>query len=306
MRRVAVTGSTGFLGQAVLRELHRQDYDVIEFGALNLMKESATHFHISQLPLNTPVIHLAYPGGDGIGDALEHPATIAMNLLRMDLNVIQACAVHHVPKLVCMGSVCSYPEFTNVPTTEEMLWAGYPEPVNASYGIVKRTQLALLQACRQEFKLNGIHLLLPNLYGPGDRTKHVIPALIGRMRLSEYTGEPLVVWGDPNVTRSFLYIDDAAAGIVRALEHYNGRAPLNLVNAGETTMVELLRTLERVLNYCPTIEYDHTRPTGHTQRNFSQVNMVRALDWRPTTGLLDGLEATVAWHRNEYPNPKDL
>lgn len=302
MRRVAVTGTTGFLGNAVVRALEEGGYTVLVLGGVNLLNEHATEAAIERLPAHTPVIHLAYPGGDGIGDALKHPATIALNLMRMDLNVIQACARQHISKLVCIGSVCAYPERTNVPTCEEMLWSGYPEPVNASYGIVKRTQLALLQACRDEFNLNGIHLILPNLYGPGDRTKHVIPALIGRMRKAARDGDGVVtIWGHGDVSRSFLYIDDAAAGIVRALEHYNRPAPLNLVNAGETTMYELARILQVYTDYYGGLEWDTTQPVGHRQRNFSQVNMVHALDWRPRVGLADGLQQTVHWHQTEYP-----
>lgn len=305
MRNVAVTGANGFLGLAVVRALRGAAYDVIETD-VNLLNEHATEAAIARLPLHTPVIHLAYPGGDGIGDALAHPATIAMNLMRMDLNVIQACVRQHVPKLVCIGSVCAYPEHTNLPTSEEMLWGGYPEPVNASYGIVKRTQLALLQACRQEFKLNGIHLILPNLYGPGDRTAHVIPALIRRIRVAKRDGATsITVWGHPDVTRSFLYIDDAAHGIVRALERYDGGAPLNLVNAGETPMRTLVHQLAERLDYTGAWVFDTDKPTGHWQRNFSQQNMVRALDWRPLVSLGWGLQHTIEWHLTEY-SPESL
>lgn len=296
-----MTGSSGFLGRAVVQALHLRGYDIIEFPALNLMNESATEQAIAMLPLNTPLIHLAYPGGDGIGDAAAHPATIAMNLMRMDLNVIQACARQHVPKLVCIGSVCSYPEVTPVPTTEDMLWNGYPEDVNASYGIVKRTQLALLQACRREFKLNGIHLILPNLYGPGDKTQHVVPALIRKIRKARLHGTSWCVWGAPHVTRSFLFIEDAAAGIVRALERYDHPRPLNLVNRGETSMASLVLELGELFEYRGHAVFDSSKPAGHERRHFSQDAMIAALGWQPSTSFSEGLRATVAWHCNTFP-----
>ncbi len=300
-RRVLITGSTGFLGAAVCARL-RQDPQVELLASGVDLRDVET----ARLALRTftpdAVIHLAYPGGDGIGDALARPATLAADLLRMDLNIIQATAEARIPKLVCIGSVCSYPEHTILPTDEAQLWAGYPEPVNASYGVVKRTQLMLLQAYRQETGLHGIHLILPNLYGPGDRSGHVIPALITRMRLAVRDGQQdVVIWGGPEVTRSFLYIADAAEGIVRALERYDQPEPLNLVSGEEVSMRRLADHLARRLGYRGEFHYDTTKPTGHIRRWFSQQQMQAALDWLPQTSFATGLDATVAWHLAQAP-----
>lgn len=300
--KVAVTGASGFLGQAVVAQLRARGDEVID-ARIDVLQFADTVAALTRLGGVVPVIHLAYPGGDGIGDAQAHPASLAGNLLRMDLNVIQAATIANVPKLVCIGSVCAYPAQTSAPTSEHMLWDGYPEAVNASYGVIKRAQLALLHAHRQEFGLNGIHLILPNLYGPGDKTAHVIPALIRRMREAKRLGTPLTVWGAPYVTRSFLYIADAAAGIIRALDVYDKPEPLNLVNPGETSMGELVDLLRVPLNYTGLVTWDKSKPTGHERRMFSDVAMKTALEWQPTVKLYNGLVMTTDWHREQEPEP---
>ncbi len=295
-REVLVTGSTGFLGRTVVMWLRRTGWivqtptgDLRSLSTIAAICQDAGLCHLS-------VIHLAYPGGDGIGDAAAHPASLAADLLRMDLNVIQACAEACVPKLVCIGSVCAYPEVTDLPTQESSLWLGYPEPVNASYGIVKRTQLALLQAYRQEFGLNGVHLVLANLYGPGDTSGHVIPALITRMRVAQRDGTPLAVWGESSVTRSFLYVEDAAEGVCRALAGYDSGDPLNLVSPVEVSMGQLVTWLADRLGFTGEVRWDATKPTGHRRRKFSITKLEAALGWVPATTLAEGLDATVAWH----------
>jgi GDP-L-fucose synthase len=243
------------------------------------------------------VAHLAYPGSRyGIETSVKTPFTLASDLVQMDLNMIQACVGLGVAKLLGMGSACSYPERTVLPTVEQDLWHGYPEPVNAAYGLAKRTQLMLLQAARQEHGLNGVHLITANMYGPGDTSGHVIPSLITRMRVAQRDGVPLVVWGDPAVTRSFLYVEDAAEGVCRALADYDSGEPLNLVSPVEVSMGVLVARLANRLGFTGAITWDATKPTGHRRRRFSTTALHAALGWVPSTTLSDGLGATVAWH----------
>lgn len=301
---LVVTGAGGRLGQHVVRQLRateaqrvvtlgrdrldlRYDYQALSRILLELNGEN---------PDNVQLVHLAYPGGDGIRTSQETPHTLASDLLRMDTNVIEACVAAQVSKLLCIGSVCAYPEHTEAPTPESVLYAGYPEPVNAAYGLAKRTQLMLLQAARQEFNLNGVHLILGNLYGPGDRSGHVIPATIRKIAAAVHEDATSIrVWGYPGVSRSFLYIEDAAEGILRALATYNDPAPLNLTGVEETKMHGLVTTLGDLMGWTGQASYDHGKPTGHRRRSFDLTALRAALGWAPPTRFADGLRSTVDW-----------
>jgi GDP-L-fucose synthase len=243
------------------------------------------------------VVHLAYPGShDGIQTSVERPADLAADLLQMDLNVIRAAAaISSVEKFVGIGSACSYPARAPVPTKEIDLWDGEPEPVNAAYGHAKRMQLVLLNAFRQQYELPGIHLILGNLYGPGDFTRHVIPSLIRKVLAATVDGGPVVVWGWPDVTRSFLYVADAAEGIVRALATYDDPEPLNLCAGADVTMAELVTEIAEICDYTGPIVFDREKPTGQQRRLLDDTELQKALGWVPQTHFRDGLKATIAW-----------
>lgn len=303
-KRILVTGNTGFLGEHVTARLDQTDATILGGGGRLLadLRQAEDTAYLLRATAPHYVIHLAYPGSVGIRTSVDHPAALVTDLLQMDLNVIRACAVAQVEKLLCIGSVCSYPETTILPTDESQLWNGYPEPVNAAYGLAKRTQLMLLQAYRQEFGLHGIHLLQANLYGPGDRSGHVIPATIAKVRQALRDGGPVVVWGRPDVTRSFLYVEDAAEGIVRALDQYDSPDPLNLCALEECTMRDLVGGISRRLGYTGGIQYDATKPTGHLRRHFSLDRLCAALDWYPPTDFATGLQQTIDWTLAEVPD----
>jgi len=303
-RVVLVTGGTGFLGQHVMAELHRRGARPVAAGRGDgdLLYRHGIHRLFHGVSASTLVMHLAYPGSKGITTSVRQPLSRQLApIVRMDLNVIQACCEAPVAKLLCVGSVCGYPEHTTLPTDEAQLWAGYPEPVNAAYGLAKRMQIPVLAAARQEYGLHGIHLILANMYGPGDRSGHVIPSLITRVRRALVTGGPVVVWGRPEVTRSFLYVADAAEGLVRALLAYDSPEPLNLVPTTETSMQELIDAIAGVLGYTGRIAFDAAQPTGHVRRSFSTTRLHAALGWVPATSFLEGLATTIRWHVNHVP-----
>ena len=288
-----ITGASGFLGQHVMRHFP---------GAITRrpdLREKAAVFDTIRRVRPDRVIHLAYPGSRGIATSVEEPLSLAADLLRIDTNVIEICAQEGVKKLLCLGSVCGYPEVTTTPTDESQLWTGYPEPVNAAYGCAKRMQWVLLQAARQQYGLNGIHLILANLYGPGDRSGHVIPSLIRKIRKAQKDGGPVVVWGHPDVTRSFLYVEDAAEGIWRAMERYDSPEPLNLCSTDEVSMRELVEHLALLLEYSGPIQFDTSKPTGHRRRQFNTDRLAKALDWVPTMPLTVGLASMVTWALEE-------
>lgn len=290
-----VTGSTGFLGCAVCRVLTAAGRHYV---AIPGRKEGVDLRRGMQgrPPAEVSVIHLAYPGAHGIGTMVDTPADLVSDLLRIDLNVIDACAKAKVEKLVCVGSVCAYPEHVTFPTGEDQLWEGYPEAVNAPYGNAKRMQLELLKVYRRQYGLHGIHLILGNLYGPGDRSGHVIPATIRKVLAAKAAGAAEVaVWGDGSASREFLYVEDAARAIVAALDRYDDPAPLNICSGEEILIRSLVDQIMRVCDYQGTIQWDRSKPNGQPRRWFSRARAEEVLGWTPETLFSVGLARTVAW-----------
>lgn len=295
---VLVTGAAGFLGRHVTRRLEARGH-VWRGVRVEKLADILSVYDADA------VLHLAKPASDGIGTMAATPYTFAARCLALDQQVIAACAAARPqPKLVCLGSVCAYPESAPIPTPETALWDGYPEAVNAPYGIAKRTQLMLLQAARRETGLNGIHLILANVYGPGDRSGHVVPATIRKVRAAvmDPTAE-VRVWGVPHATRSFLYVADAAEGIVRALEGYDRPEPLNLAPEQDVSMIDLVQLVADLLQFVDAdrVSFDPTRPVGQRRRKYDLTALRAALGWRPTWGLYEGLRETVAWLQAEEP-----
>lgn len=303
---VVVTGATGFLGQAVVARLEPR-WSVVEWET-NLLDRERTRHSAERLGRPDAVVHLAKPRSEGIQTMLSDPLGYTSTLLRMDVNLIDAAARYWPDTpLVCTGSVCAYPQHTDAPTREIDLWMGYPELVNAPYGVSSRMQLELLNAAARQHGLPSVHFLTANLYGPGDSSAHVIPSLIRRMiQGREQPQLPLEVWGSPLITRSFLYVDDAAEAIARMIEPKNfpgGGADATVVNlaaAGTTSMQALVEALCAILRYQPrAVNYLGDKPTGHHRREFSIDRLRALLDWEPATTLAEGLQRTVDWHLKE-------
>jgi nucleoside-diphosphate-sugar epimerase len=295
-KRIWVTGASGFLGQHVVKALLRTNTRGVATDRTNLLNRSQVAMALGKISPDY-VVHLAYPGSRGIRSSVEEPLSLAAHMLHMDANIIEACGRAEIPKLLTIGSVCAYPEHTTLPTDESQLWAGYPEPVNAAYGMAKRMQLVLLEAARQQYGLNGRQVMLGNLYGPGDTSGHVIPATIAKIRAARrvLADAPITVWGSPAVTRSFLYVEDAAEGIVRALAAVTLPQPLNLCAHEEVSMDGLVREVAALLHYQGAVHYDASRPTGHLRRRFDLTRLCETLDWFPPTSFKKGLAATMAW-----------
>lgn len=294
--KIAVTGSTGFLGQAVVRQLTEAGHELYpqpRQGVRDLRVESPAFTYALDC-----VVHLAYPGTQGIRTALEGMADLVTDQLRIDLNVISTAARFHAQKIICVGSVCEYPERVQLPTAEDQLWSGYPEPLNAPYGIAKRMQQGLLEAYRRQYGLQSTQLILGNLYGPGDRSGHVIPSLIRRACAAAKSGERLVVWGAGTASREFLYVEDAAEAIVKAVELPPFVDPINIVSGRETWISELA---DAVCQYCGVppgmIDWDPSKPVGQRRRHFSYARAHTVLGWQPQTAFADGLRQTINWLR---------
>lgn len=293
-----VTGASGFLGTALCRDLDRikaphhalpRDYD------LRLPEE--TRYGISSavhdLGVDT-VVHLAYPRTQGIQTSVTSPADLAHDGLLIDMNVIRACALAKVQKLICMGTTCSYPLVVPYPTDESQLLAGAPEPVNAAYGHAKRMQGALLEAYHKQYGLPYTQLILTNLYGPGETSGHVIPATIRKVLAAQAEGRPSIeAWGTGLATREFLYVEDAVKAIWQAYTYPPLNQGVNVGSGQEIAIRDLVAMITEYLNYPVDIHWDATQPAGQPRRYFSHWRARTLLNWTPTTNFFAGLAQTI-------------
>jgi len=299
--RVAVTGGGGFLGRRLV-DLLGDTPSVVDVPRRAVVDLTDQHRTLSWFRDRRPdvVFHLAAEVG-GIGANQANPGRFFYANMAMGLNVVEACRLAGVRKLVVVGTVCAYPRDTPVPFREDDLWNGYPEETNAPYGVAKRALLVMLDAYRRQYGLNGVFLLPANLYGPGDHfeleTSHVIPALIRRfVEARDRRREPVVLWGTGSPSRDFLYVDDAARALVLAAERYDGPDPINVGTGRETTIGSLAGLIAELVGYEGPIVWDPSRPDGQPRRALDTSRARQHLGFEATTDLRDGLAETIAWY----------
>lgn len=302
-KRVVVTGGAGFLGSFVvnrLRTLGCREIATPRKHEFDLLHESAIARLLDTVKPNL-IIHLAAVVG-GIGANRENPGRYLYENLAMGVQLMEQARLAGVEKFVSIGTICSYPKFTPVPFKEEHLWDGYPEETNAPYGLAKKMLLAQGQAYRQQYGFNAVHLLPVNLYGPRDNfdpgSSHVIPALIKKcLDAQESRADHITVWGTGNATREFLYVEDAAEGIVLASERYDGADPVNLGAGFEISIRDLVQIIAKVTGFHGEIEWDTTKPDGQPRRSLDTSRAQRLFGFRARTSFEDGLRKTVEWYR---------
>jgi GDP-L-fucose synthase len=218
----------------------------------------------------------------------------------MGIQVVEAARRFAVEKTVVLGTICAYPKFTPVPFSEDQLWNGYPEETNAPYGLAKKMLLVQCQAYRQQYGMNAVYLLPVNLYGPHDNfdleSSHVIPALIRKCVDAVRAGAPeIVLWGDGSATREFLYVDDAAEGIVAATARYNGAEPVNIGSGAEISIRDLAVKIAEMTGFDGRLLWDTAQPNGQPRRALDTARALEAFGFRARTPLDEGLRRTIAW-----------
>ena len=304
-RRICVTGGGGFLGSFVVERLlaagaaptdifvpRRSEYDLTHEADVERMYADARP---------DLVIHLAAEVG-GIGANRAHPGRFFYANLAMGLHLIEHARQRGIGKFVQVGTICAYPKHTAVPFREDELWNGYPEETNAPYGVAKKALLVMCQAYRAQYGLNAIYLLPVNLYGPRDNfdleSSHVIPAMIRKFLAALESGAAeVVLWGDGSPTREFLYVEDAAAGIVAAAARHDGPDPVNLGSGREIRISDLADFIARDVGYTGRIRWDATQPNGQPRRCLDVTRARSLFGFVAQTSFEDGLQRTIAWYR---------
>jgi len=304
-RRVVVTGGAGFLGRVVCQKLRergcteiliprRAQYDLTtEEGASRLYRDYSPHV----------VLHLAAEVG-GIGANMRHPGRFFYANMAMALHLIERARIERIEKFVQVGTICAYPKFTPVPFREEDLWNGYPEETNAPYGIAKKSAMVMLDGYRREYGLAGAYVLPVNLYGPHDNfdleSSHVIPALIRKcVDARDARRDHILCWGTGSASREFLYVDDAAEGVIRAAEVMDDPTPINLGTNMEITIGDLVRLIARLTQFDGEIRWDTSKPDGQPRRCLDTSRAASLLDWRAVVGFEEGLRRTIDWWERE-------
>jgi GDP-L-fucose synthase len=300
--RVLLTGGAGFLGSVVRRRIepHVAEVFVPRSAEYDLRVETEVD-RVYRDFAPTLVIHAAAVVG-GIGYNKDAPSTIFDDNARMNLFLLAKAREHGAAKFVGIGTICAYPKTpATIPFVEEELWDGYPEETNAPYGFAKKLLLVQGQAYAQQYGYNATHLLMVNLYGPGDNfdeaSSHVIPAMIRRFMEARDEGRGEVVcWGDGTPTREFLFVEDGARGIVRAAALYDLPAPVNVGSGFEISMRDLAETISEAVGYEGTIGWDTSRPNGQPRRLLDTSRADREFGFRAETAFSDGLRQTVDWY----------
>ncbi|MEP7363531.1 MAG: GDP-L-fucose synthase [Acidobacteriota bacterium] len=302
-KRVCVTGGGGFLGSFVVDKLRergcqdvfvprKRDYDLTTATGVAKMFGDARP---------QVLFHLAAVVG-GIGANKDNPGLFFYENAIMGIQLIEEARRTGVEKTIVAGTICSYPKFAPVPFREDDLWNGYPEETNAPYGIAKKAMLVQVQSYREQYGMDAVFLMPVNLYGPRDNfdlhTSHVIPALIRKCIEAQAAGRgEIAVWGDGTPTREFLYVEDAAEGLIAGAERYSGNEPINLGSGSEISIRDLVELIARLCEFKGRIVWETEKPNGQPRRRLDVTRAEQLLGWHSGVGFEEGLRRTIEWYR---------
>jgi GDP-L-fucose synthase len=304
-KSIVVTGGAGFLGRAVCQRLHAlgaSDVLIPRRAGFDLTTEAGVERLYTEMRPQI-VLHLAAEVG-GIGANMLNPGRYFYANMAMAMHMIEGARRYGVEKFLQTGTICAYPKFTPVPFQEENLWNGYPEETNAPYGIAKKAAMVMLDAYRIQYGLKSAYVLPVNLYGPHDnfdlQTSHVIPALIRKcVEAQRAKALHIECWGNGSASREFLYVDDAADGLVRAAEVMNVPEPINLGTGNEIIIRNLVELIAKLCDFHGEIRWDITKPDGQPRRCLDTKRAQERLGWRAKVGFEDGLKRTIEWFRKQ-------
>ena len=303
-KKVLVTGGAGFLGSSIVAKLtergvREKNIRIPRSKDMDLRKWESCVKAVKGVNV---VIHLAASVG-GIGYNQAYPAVLFYDNAIMGLQMMEAARQEGTDKFIAVGTVCAYPKFTPVPFKEEDLWSGYPEETNAPYGLAKKMMLVQSQAYRRQYGFNSIFLLPVNLYGPGDNfdlgSSHVIPALIKKFAEATVNNiKEVEVWGTGEISREFLYVEDAARGVILAAERYDKPAPVNIGAGLEIKIKDLVKMIAELTGYSGEIRWDTSKPDGQPRRCLDTSRAKMEFGFEANTDFKEGLKNTINWYKN--------
>tara|TARA_Y100000590_G_scaffold382396_1_gene452313 strand:+ start:8917 stop:9840 length:924 start_codon:yes stop_codon:yes gene_type:complete len=298
-KTVLLTGGNGFLGKSVLKQLENKEIKKLIIPSsedADLRKKDICEKILHEVDL---VIHLAGKGG-GIEFMRENPADIFYDNLIMSTHLMHEAKQANVEKFLALGTVCSYPKFSSIPFNENEMWDGYPEETNAAYGLSKKMMIVQSDAYRQQYGFNSINIIPTNLYGPNDdfnpKTSHVIPGIIMKIQKAINEGsKEITLWGDGTPTRDFLYVDDAARGIILAMEGYNESVPVNLGSMTEISINDIAGKISKIMRFDGEIKWDASKPNGQPRRCVGNNNAEKKFGFKSEINIDEGLKNTIEW-----------
>jgi len=298
-KKILVTGGNGFLGKFVLKELEKRgikDIFLPSSTELDLRLQENCKKAVENIDI---IFHLAGKVG-GIGFNKSHPADCFYDNIMMSTQLMHEASKADVKKFIALGTVCSYPKFATIPFSEEEIWNGYPEEANAAYGLSKKMMLVQSEAYSQQYNFNSISVVPTNLYGPYDdfnpETSHVIPAIILKILNAQKSNlNKITLWGDGFPTRDFLFVEDAARGIVLAGERYEDISPINLGSQQEISIKELAGIIAKIMKFSGQIFWDTTKPNGQPRRCVSNKKAEMEIQFKPEISIEVGLRRTIEW-----------
>lgn len=305
MKKILLTGATGFVGKNIQKYLENK-YDVTGIGSEWDLRNAINVAHAFDLFNPDVVVHAAGSVG-GIGANKDNPGKFLYDNLIMGTHMIQEAKSRNLSKFIMLGTVCSYPKFASVPFKEEDIWLGYPEETNAPYGIAKKTLMKMVETYNEQYGFRGVNLIPVNMYGPHDHfnltTSHVIPALILKIKTAIINNHPsITVWGSGSASREFLYVEDLARAIELSIQSDVGPSPINIGTGSEISIKALVKLIADLMGYQGKIIYDSSKPDGQPRRCLDTSKAKKLLGFENKIGLEEGLKKTIKWYEESINN----